>query len=93
MSAFDMFSEFANERPPFKDDDEVSVHTNYSDYDPTKHNPVFFQNGQMHSRVPVDGLELEDFDASKFHPSIVWSCLSTETSSITTRDTTSTTKS
>ena len=64
------FSEFASKRPPFKDDDASSVHTHLTDYDAAKHNPVFFQNNQLHARVETDGQELEDFDPAVCHPSV-----------------------
>ena len=66
-----VLSEFATERPPFKDDDAESVHTHLSDYDAAKHNPVFYQNDKMYTRVKIDAQELEDFDPAKCHPSVV----------------------
>ena len=70
---FHFVAEFAQERPPFpRDDDQESVHTNYSDFDPARHNPVFYSEGKkMHSKVSVDALEIDDFDPARCHPSVV----------------------
>ncbi|XP_045213329.1 IQ domain-containing protein K-like isoform X2 [Mercenaria mercenaria] len=53
----------------YREDDEVSVATDYQDYDPAKHNPVFY--GRMHSRVPVDCDPREDVDPAVIHPSVI----------------------
>lgn len=53
----------------FRDDDEVSVATDYQDYDPAKHNPVFY--GKMHAKVSADADLLEDMDPAAVHPSVV----------------------
>jgi len=65
-------NEFAQRRPPFnqpKDDDAESTATDYSDYDPTKHNPVFY--GKMFASVPTDEDPNNEFDPSTTHPSCV----------------------
>lgn len=53
----------------FREDDEVSVATDYQDYDPSKHNPVFY--GKMHAQVTADADLLEDVDPAFVHPSVV----------------------
>lgn len=62
-----LFLDFASRKPPFQDDDAVSVHTEYSDFDAGKHNPVFY--GKMHHRVEVDSEPFEEVDISLGHPS------------------------
>lgn len=43
---------FAKHRPPF-DDDAVSISTIEEDYDPAKHNPVFFSGrNEIASKIP-----------------------------------------
>ncbi|XP_060553480.1 IQ domain-containing protein K-like [Ruditapes philippinarum] len=53
----------------YRDDDEVSVATDYQDYDPAKHNPVFY--GKMHYPVNVDSDVREDVDPAVTHPSVI----------------------
>lgn len=53
----------------FRDEDEMSVATDYQDYDPAKHNPVFF--GKMHSKIPIDTNPEEDVDTAIVHPSVI----------------------
>ena len=63
-------SEFASFKPPFRDDDDdVSVTTDYQDYDPAKHNPVFY--GNMHHQVTYDLDCMQDVDVAKSHPTVV----------------------
>lgn len=64
--------DFAQQRPPFSqqnDDDSESITTDYSDYDPTRHNPVFY--GKMFAPVPTDEDPNNGFDASTTHPSCI----------------------
>ncbi|CAH1794796.1 unnamed protein product [Owenia fusiformis] len=61
--------EFSSNRPPWKDDDAMSVHTELQDYDPAMHNPVFY--GKMHKKQSVDENPIKTFDPSKSHPSCV----------------------
>jgi len=62
--------EFAQRKPPFgTDDDAASVTTDYSDYDPARHNPVFY--GKMFAPVITDEDPKTDFDASATHPSCI----------------------
>lgn len=61
--------EFEQQKPPFSDDDDVSVITDYSDYDPSRHNIVF--HGKMFAPVVTDIDPYEDFDAAVTHPSCV----------------------
>jgi len=62
--------EFALQRPPFaRDDDTASVTTDYSDYDASRHNPVF--HGKMFAPVTTDEDPYKEFDASMTHPSCV----------------------
>ena len=69
--------EFAAERPPFPEqksrskDDASSVSTELIDFDPAKHNPVFY--GRMHCKV--DNVDFEDeFDPAVSHPAAVGYC-------------------
>ena len=64
-----LLSEFAAFRPPFKDDDEVSLSTDYQDFDSAKHNPVFY--GNMHEQITTDMDCMQDVDVSKSHPSVI----------------------
>ncbi|WAR25745.1 IQCK-like protein [Mya arenaria] len=41
----------------------------YQDYDPSKHNPVFF--GKMYSHIPTDTLAYEEVDVAQTHPSVI----------------------
>ncbi|GFO39345.1 Iq domain-containing protein k-like [Plakobranchus ocellatus] len=60
--------EFSSQRPPFEEDDSASVTTDYSDYDPSYHHPVFY--GRMFVDVNnIDGDATADFDAAISHPS------------------------
>lgn len=61
--------EFASRKPPFdKDDDSASVTTDYVDYDPAQHHPVFY--GKMFTGVGnVDSDTMAEFDAAISHPS------------------------
>ena len=59
------FSSFKKQR----DDDELSVATDYQDYDPAKHNPVFY--GKMHYPIKGDGDPAEGVDVSVTHPSVI----------------------
>ncbi|XP_052779036.1 IQ domain-containing protein K-like [Mya arenaria] len=52
-----------------REDDELSVATDYQDYDPSKHNPVFF--GKMYSHIPTDTLAYEEVDVAQTHPSVI----------------------
>uniref|UniRef100_A0A0B6ZA78 IQ domain-containing protein K n=1 Tax=Arion vulgaris TaxID=1028688 RepID=A0A0B6ZA78_9EUPU len=62
--------EFALQRPPFDpDDDNESVTTEYDEFNPAKHNPVFY--GKMYAKVDVDSDINADFDSSLSHPSCV----------------------
>ena len=47
----------------------MSVATDYQDYDPAKHNPVFY--GCMHHPVQTDSDIMQDVDVSKSHPSVI----------------------
>ncbi|CAL1530802.1 unnamed protein product [Lymnaea stagnalis] len=60
--------EFASQRPPFEEDtDRASVATDYSDYDPARHNPVFY--GKMFTKVEIDEDVSVEFDPAISHPS------------------------
>ncbi|RUS88942.1 hypothetical protein EGW08_003278 [Elysia chlorotica] len=61
--------EFASQRPPFdKDDDSASVTTDYLDYDPAQHHPVFY--GKMFAGVcDIDSDATAEFDPAISHPS------------------------
>ncbi|XP_005100889.1 IQ domain-containing protein K isoform X2 [Aplysia californica] len=62
--------EFTHQKPPFTpDDDAASVTTDYSDYDPSRHNPVFY--GKMFAPVRTDEDATGEFDAADSHPSCV----------------------
>ncbi|XP_013379952.1 IQ domain-containing protein K [Lingula anatina] len=63
--------EFAAMRPPFKEDDTESTHTEYRNYDPSKVTPVFY--GKMHHKMQgtQDVDLMKEFDASKSHPATV----------------------
>ncbi|ELU06529.1 hypothetical protein CAPTEDRAFT_148275 [Capitella teleta] len=61
--------DFQSRRPPFKDDDQLSVHTNLENYDASVHNPVFY--GNMYKKIEVDTNTSAEFDASASHPSCV----------------------
>ena len=62
--------EIAATKPPFADEDSVSVATVLENYDAAKHTPVFYGN-VMHKRMSVDQAPEADFDAAKSHPSCV----------------------
>lgn len=53
----------------FREEDELSVATDYQDYDAAKHNPVFY--GKMHYRIPTDTNPEEDVDVANVHPSVI----------------------
>lgn len=55
-------------RPPFEkdDDDRMSIDTDYSNYDATKHTPVFY--GKMFKNVITDDDVQTNFDPSSSHP-------------------------
>lgn len=58
--------EFAAKRPTLElDDDSNSVKTSYTNYDPARHNPVFY--GKMYARVNTDCSQ-GDFDSGNSHP-------------------------
>lgn len=50
-------------------DDRASVATDYSDFNPARHHPVFY--GNMHARVPGDYSEQAEFDPAVSHPACV----------------------
>lgn len=58
----------SKKKTPDDDDDDgrASVATDYSDFDPARHHPVFY--GHMHYRMPADFTEAADMDASISHP-------------------------
>ncbi|XP_076461657.1 IQ domain-containing protein K-like [Babylonia areolata] len=58
--------EFRHREHP-KDEDQMSVATDYSDFDAARHNPVFY--GRMHAKVSTDG-DVE-FDPSIGHPACI----------------------
>ncbi|CAC5409349.1 IQ domain-containing protein K [Mytilus coruscus] len=58
--------DFDSKRPPFRDDDEQSVRTEYIDFDPSKHTPVFY--GKMHEKVLADADPIMDIDPATAHP-------------------------
>lgn len=60
------YLDFDSRRPPFRDDDEQSVRTEYVDFDPSKHNPVFY--GKMHEKVLADADPVLDIDPATSHP-------------------------
>lgn len=62
-----MSLEFASRSAPVRSDDEMSVKTEYQDFDPAKHNPVFY--GKMHERVEADEDVMKELDAATSHPS------------------------
>ncbi|XP_052261930.1 IQ domain-containing protein K-like isoform X2 [Dreissena polymorpha] len=53
----------------FIEEDESSVLTDYQDFDPAKHNPVFY--GQMHTKVPTDANLEEGVNVAITHPSVI----------------------
>ncbi|XP_059165386.1 IQ domain-containing protein K-like isoform X2 [Physella acuta] len=53
--------------PPELNDESGSVATLYDDYDPAKHNPVFY--GRMFAKVTADVDVTTDFDPTIGHPS------------------------
>ena len=60
--------EFQSRRPPFEDTLKKDVDA--VNYDPSKHNPVFY--GKMHERIQSVDLDLErEFDSSLSHPSCI----------------------
>lgn len=59
--------EFASRSAPVRSDDETSVRTEYQDFDPARHNPVFY--GKMHERVEADEDVMKELDAATSHPS------------------------
>ncbi|XP_046355021.2 IQ domain-containing protein K-like [Haliotis rufescens] len=61
--------EIAGQRPPFREEDTSSVLTDYKDYDPALHHPVFF--GKMHERIESDADPFAEIDVAKSHPSCV----------------------
>ena len=69
-ATFGLVAEAESMRPPFRDDDEVSIHTVLEDYNPAIHTPVFYGDF-MHKRVSVDQLVADDFDPSVSHPAFV----------------------
>ena len=63
-------SDFQSKKPPFRDEDAESVHTTLENYDPAKHNPVFY--GKMHYKIPeLDDDILDDADPATSHPAAV----------------------
>ncbi|XP_050392089.1 IQ domain-containing protein K isoform X1 [Patella vulgata] len=56
--------EYESRNPPFIDEETKSVNTDYEDFDPSKHNPVFY--GKMHERIITD--DVIDVDVSISHP-------------------------
>jgi len=52
-----------------RDEDESSVATDYQDFDPSRHNPVFY--GKMFSRVPTDTQASQNVDVAQSHPSVI----------------------
>ncbi|XP_060074858.1 IQ domain-containing protein K-like [Ylistrum balloti] len=63
----EIVKDFASRKPPFREDDDMSVRTDYVDYNPAKHNPVFY--GKMHEHVVTDNDPMKDIDPSTTHPS------------------------
>ena len=63
------FSDFESRRPPFKEEDQISVHTQVTNYNAATTTPVFF--GKMHAKISVDTDPAEEFDASASHPACV----------------------
>lgn len=57
-------------RPPFHDDDQLSVATVLEDFDPSKHSPVFFGN-MMHKKINTDEPATNEFNPSVSHPACV----------------------
>ena len=49
-----------------RDDDEVSVATDYSDFDPARHHPVFY--GHMHQFIATDFDPEKELDSAISHP-------------------------
>ncbi|XP_025095674.1 IQ domain-containing protein K-like [Pomacea canaliculata] len=64
----DICKEFQSRRPSY-DDDAASVSTDYEDFDPAKHTPVFY--GQMHAKVTVDFDVAAEVDPAISHPSCI----------------------
>ncbi|KAK7507877.1 hypothetical protein BaRGS_00000842 [Batillaria attramentaria] len=60
--------EFESRRTPI-DDDQASVATDYQDFDPGKHNPVFY--GCMHARIATDFDLAAEIDVGATHPSVI----------------------
>ncbi|XP_041363702.1 IQ domain-containing protein K-like [Gigantopelta aegis] len=62
----DICKEFASRRPSFQEEDAQSVLTDYSDFDPARHNPVFY--GQLHEKITADVDILSELDPAISHP-------------------------
>lgn len=58
--------DFESRCPPFQEEDEQSVKTEYVDFDPAKHSPVFY--GKMHQRIEADADPLKEIDPATSHP-------------------------
>lgn len=61
--------EFESKRTPVVEDDQASVATDYTDFDPGKHHPVFY--GRMHSRITTDFDIATELDPGVTHPSVL----------------------
>ena len=64
-----MLLDFQSRRPPFKEEDELSIHTTLEDFDPSVQTPVFY--GSMYEKIKVDDDTVRDFDPSISHPACV----------------------
>ncbi|BFZ18146.1 hypothetical protein BsWGS_21184 [Bradybaena similaris] len=63
-------AEFAQQRLAIDEEDEAdSVATDYDDFNPAKHNPVFY--GRMFAKVSTDADVYAEFDSAVSHPSCV----------------------
>ncbi|CAG5120195.1 unnamed protein product [Candidula unifasciata] len=63
-------AEFAKQRLAVdEDDDGGSVATDYEDFNPARHNPVFY--GRMFAKVATDADVYAEFDSALSHPSCI----------------------
>ena len=62
------FAEFSGYKQN-REEDELSIATDYQDFDPAKHNPVFY--GKMHSKITTDNDPQLDVDVATIHPSVI----------------------
>ena len=61
-------AEFRFKQRP-REEDQQSLATDYSDFDASRHHPVFY--GGMHYHIPTDFDEDSEFDPAVSHPACV----------------------